>query len=81
MVEGDLAVHGGFSWYGVVLVTGSITFTGGGGKNVTGAMLAGGTVSADLVGGDANIVYCSGAVNNQTQYVPLITLRWVELFS
>lgn len=81
MVEGDLAVQGGFHWYGVVLVTGSITFTGGGGKNVTGAMLAGGTVSADLVGGDANIVYCSGAVNNQTQYMPLITLRWVELFS
>jgi len=81
MVEGDLAVHGGFHWYGVVLVTGSITFTGGGGKNVTGSMLAGGTVSADLVGGDANIVYCSGAVNNQTQYMPLITLRWVELFS
>jgi len=81
MVEGDLAVHGGFTWYGVVLVTGSITFTGGGGKNVTGAMLAGGTVSADLVGGDANIVYCSSAVGNQTQYMPLITLRWVELFS
>jgi len=81
MVEGDLAVHGGFHWYGVVLVTGSITFTGGGGKNVTGAMLAGGTVSADLVGGEANIVYCSSAVRNQTQYMPLITLRWVELFS
>jgi Tfp pilus assembly protein PilX len=81
MVEGDLAVQGGFHWYGVVLVTGSITFTGGGGKNVTGAMLAGGTVSADLVGGDANIVYCSSAVRNQTQYMPLITLRWVELFS
>jgi len=81
MVEGDLAVQGGFHWYGVVLVTGSITFTGGGGKNVTGAMLAGGTVSADLVGGDANILYCSKAVSNQTQYMPLITLRWVELFS
>ena len=81
MVEGDLAVQGAFHWYGVVLVTGSITFTGGGAKNVTGAMLAGGTVSADLVGGDANILYCSSAVRNQTQYMPLITLRWVELFS
>lgn len=81
MVEGDLAVQGGFHWYGVILVTGSITFTGGGGKNVTGSMLAGGTVSADLVGGDANIVYCSSAVSNQTQYMPLVTLRWAELFS
>jgi len=81
MVEGDLAVHGGFQWYGVILVTGTITFTGGGGKNVTGAMLAGSEVSADLVGGDANIVYCSSAVSNQTQYMPLVTLRWLELFS
>ena len=81
MVEGDLAVHGGFHWYGVILVTGSITFTGGGGKNVTGSILAGGNMSADLVGGDASIVYCSSAVNNQTNHLPLVTLRWLELFS
>jgi Tfp pilus assembly protein PilX len=81
LVEGDLAVHGGFEWYGVIVVTGSITFTGGGEKNVTGAMLAGGTTSADLVGGDASIVYCSRAVRDQTDYLPLITLRWLELFS
>ncbi len=79
-MEGDLALHGGFQWYGPILVTGSITFTGGGGKNLTGAVLAGGTVSADLVGGDANIVYCSQAVKDQTDYLPLVTLRWVELF-
>jgi hypothetical protein len=80
LVEGDLEVHGGFQWYGVVLVTGSIIFTGGGGKNVTGAVLAGANASADLVGGDANIVYCSTAVNNQTNYMPLVTLRWAEIF-
>jgi Tfp pilus assembly protein PilX len=81
LVDGDLAVNGGFQWYGVIIVTGSISFTGGGGKNVTGAMLAGGTVSADLVGGDANIIYCSQAIGNQTEYLPLVTLRWAELFS
>ena len=81
MIEGDLAVHGGFQWYGVIMVTGSITFTGGEGKNVTGSILAGGKVSADLMGDDASIVYCSSAVNNQTDHLPLITLRWVELFS
>ncbi len=81
LVEGDLAIHGGFQWYGVVVVTGSIIFTGGGGKNVSGAMLAGGTTSADLVGGDATVVYCSQAVHNQTNFLPLITLRWAEIFS
>jgi prepilin-type N-terminal cleavage/methylation domain-containing protein len=81
LVEGDLSVHGGFQWYGIILVTGSITFTGGGGKNVTGAIMAGGTVSADLLGGDANIIFCSRAVHDQTSYLPLVTLRWVEFFS
>jgi len=81
LVEGDLAVHGGFQWYGVIMVTGSLTFSGGGGKNVTGAVLVGGEVSADLVGGDANIVYCSSAIRNQTDELPLVTLRWVEMFS
>jgi Tfp pilus assembly protein PilX len=80
LVEGDLQVHGGFQWYGVILVTGSIIFTGGGGKNVTGAVLVGANASADLVGGDANIVYCSKAVNDQKNYLPLVTLRWAELF-
>ncbi len=80
MVEGDLHVEGAFQWYGIILVTGSIVFTGGGGKNVTGAIVAGATASADLVGGDANIVYCSEAVKNQTNYMPLVTLRGAELF-
>jgi len=81
LVDGDLSVNGGFQWYGVIVVTGSITFLGGGGKNVTGGILAGGSVSADLVGGDANIIYCSQGIRNQTEYLPLITLRWAELFS
>ena len=80
-MEGDLHVHGGFQWYGVILVTGTITFTGGGGKNVTGGVLAGAEVSADLVGGDANIVYCGQAIDNQTNHRPLLVLRWVEMFS
>ena len=81
LVEGDLSVHGGFQWDGIILVTGSITFTGGGGKNVTGAVMAGGRVSADLVGGDANIIFCSRAVGDQTDALPLVVLRWVDPFS
>jgi len=81
LVEGDLNVSGGFNWYGVILVTGSVVFSGGGEKNVTGAMLAGGAVSADLVSGDASLIYCSEAVTKQTSYLPLLTLRWMEIFS
>ena len=81
LVEGDLHVGGGFKWYGAVIVTGSIVFSGGGEKNVTGAMLAGGTVSADLVSGDANLLYCSEAISKQTSYRPLKVHRWAEIFS
>ncbi len=81
LVQGDLMVQGGFHWYGVVLVTGSVSFTGGAEKNVTGALLAGANASADLVGGNANILYCSRAVYENSHGLPLHVLRWVELFS
>jgi Tfp pilus assembly protein PilX len=81
LVQGDLLVQGGFHWYGVVLVSGSVSFTGGAEKNVTGAMLAGANASADLVGGNAGIVYCSKAVYDNSHDLPLNILRWAELFS
>jgi len=76
LIEGDLLLHGDFSWNGLVVASGSITFTGGGDKNVTGAMLAGGSADADLVGGNANIVYCSSAVQNLTESLPMKILSW-----
>ncbi|SEM06416.1 PilX N-terminal [Syntrophus gentianae] len=76
VVDGDLELHGNFTWYGVILVSGSITYSGGGNKNVTGAVIAGGSVDADLVGGNANIVYCSSAISDQTVNQPLRRLSW-----
>jgi len=78
IVDGDLDVSGGFQWNGVVIVSGSVIFTGGGGKNITGGLLAGSDVDADIVGGDANIIYCSDAINNQTVNSPLRKLSWKE---
>jgi Tfp pilus assembly protein PilX len=79
LVEGDLDVNGGFSWHGVILATGSVKYTGGGSKQVTGGMLSGGTVDADMVGGNANIVFCSSAVKNQTESLPVRLLSWRDL--
>lgn len=79
LVEGDLNIDGGFAWYGPILVTGSVTYAGGGNKLVTGAILSGGKVVADLVGGNANIEYCSTAISNQTKNRPLQILSWKEL--
>jgi len=78
LVEGDLEINGDFSWYGVVIVTGAVRFLGGGNKNITGAVLAGDSVDADIVGGNANIVYCSTAIRNQTESQPLRRLSWKD---
>ena len=79
LVEGDLELHGGFSWYGPVVVTGSVTYTGGGNKNTTGALISGGDVTADVIGGNANIVNCSTALVNQGSNSPLLVLNWNTL--
>lgn len=78
LVDGDLEVNGGFSWYGMVIVSGSVRYLGGGDKNITGAVLVGGSMDADLVGGNANIVYCSSAINNMSANQPLRRLSWKE---
>jgi Tfp pilus assembly protein PilX len=81
LVDGDAELHGNFSWYGVILISGSLTYTGGGNKNVTGAIVSGGSVDADLIGGNTNIVYCSAAVRNQTEAMPMQLLSWNDQVS
>jgi len=81
LVEGDLEVNGGFAWNGIIIVTGSAKYTGGGNesKQITGGLLSGGTVDADVVGGNTHIVYCSSTVENQTNSAPLRSLSWRDL--
>jgi len=78
LVDGDLDMHGDFSWHGMVIVTGSVIFLGGGNKNITGALIAGGSLDADIIGGNSNIVYCSSAIDDQTKNRPLRILSWQE---
>jgi hypothetical protein len=80
MVNGNLEINGGFQWYGIILVAGSLRFAGGGERNVTGSILAGDTSAIDVVGGNTAIVYCGNAVNLQTNRVPLVVLKWEEVW-
>jgi hypothetical protein len=79
LVEGDLEIDGDFAWYGPIVVTGSILFTGGGTKQITGALLAGGAVVVGVGGGQTSIVYCSEAIEDQTKNQPLLILSWKEV--
>jgi Tfp pilus assembly protein PilX len=77
-IEGDLDINGDFSWYGPVIVTGSVLFTGGGDKHITGALIVGGSAVLDVMGANASIVYCSSAISDQTNNRPLQLLSWRE---
>jgi hypothetical protein len=80
LVDGDLEVTGGFSWYGLIIATGSIKFSGGGAspKNITGAILSGGSIVGDFIGGNAHILWCSSAINSLLQNKAFLRLSWKE---
>jgi len=79
VVEGDLDASGDFSWYGIVIITGAFRFTGGGNKNITGAVITGSDTDGDLIGGNTSIIYCSTATESQTQNQALPILSWKEV--
>ena len=80
LVEGDLKLSGNFSWYGPIITTGSLSILGGGNKNITGGILSGGstTNAEDAIGGNTNIVYCSQAMNSQTDSMSIQILSWMD---
>ena len=78
LVKGNLIMSGGFSWDGLVLVTGTLTFNGGGpiGINIQGAVLANQTV--DLNGG-VTVNYNSCSVNDALSNQAVTKLSWREI--
>jgi hypothetical protein len=81
LVRGNLVMSRGFSWYGLVVVTGTVSVEEPElqPRQIRGAVLAGGSGQGvpNLVAPDSHIVYCSTAIN--TQNLPLRVLRWREL--
>lgn len=80
IVDGDFVLSGSFTWYGVVLVMGSVTFTGGGaGIHIYGSCLTQGGINQQTVGGNADIFYSTAALNRLTALSPYVVYNWREL--
>jgi len=78
LVEGDLTLGGGFSWNGLILVTGTLVFNGGGaGINIKGAVLANQTVD---INGGIDIKYDSCMVDNALNNQSLDIISWKESY-
>ena len=82
LVEGNLEINGGFTWYGVILVAGSVKYTGGGQKNVTGGIMVGeNAMIGTNIGENAGIIYCSEVSEKLKEIVPPLKMtRWREIF-
>jgi hypothetical protein len=80
IVNGNLRVSGEFSWYGVIVVTGSLSLEGGARKKITGGILAGETATTMTdIAGDADILYCSEAIGKLKGKTPLKIVRWRQI--
>lgn len=74
LVEGDLKMSGGFDWNGLVLVTGTLTFNGGGsGINIRGAVLANQTVD---INGGLDLRYDRCMIDNAMSGQAVRTVSW-----
>jgi len=85
VVDGDLDIHGSLAWYGLVLVKGTIDFTGGGANkvNLYGAFLNGKDINAtnttDTLGGSVVVNFDSCALKQFDQKYPPRNLASHEL--
>jgi len=82
LVEGNLEINGGFTWYGIILATGAVAYTGSGPKNVTGGVMAGENAPTGIeIDENAGILYCSAVSKRLKDVIPPLKItRWREIF-
>ena len=82
LIEGNLEISGEFTWYGIILATGAVGFSGAGRRNVTGGIMGGEYATKDIdINENTDILYCSTVSNKIKEIVPPLKItRWREIF-
>jgi hypothetical protein len=82
LVEGNLEINGGFTWYGIILATGAVKYTGSEQKNVTGGIMAGENTTVGIdIDENTGIHYCSDVSIKLNDIIPPLKItRWREIF-
>lgn len=80
LVDGDLVLGGGFTWYGPIVVTGSVTLNGGGGGiNIHGQILSGTSTLTDVTINGGNVInYNSCDLKKAFASQPLVVVNWKQ---
>ena len=80
LIDGDLELGGGFTWFGPILVTGSVTLNGGGsGINVHGQILSGTSTLTDITINGGNVIqYNSCELKKAFATQPLTVVNWKQ---
>lgn len=80
LVNGSLDLSGGFAWYGLIIVTGDLKYSGGGEKSISGSVFAGNSTSMDVnVGGNGVIKYCS-KINDFLNIPKYRVVAWRQIY-
>ncbi|MGR3319090.1 MAG: PilX N-terminal domain-containing pilus assembly protein [Candidatus Anammoxibacter sp.] len=78
LVDGNLEFRGTLDWEGLIVVTGDLTFVGGGqGKNIKGAVLSNNTTD---VSGSVEITYDSCALSDAFDNASLRIISWKQKY-
>lgn len=81
VVNGDLDIGSGFEWFGLIVVKGVVTFSGGGGSptNIIGSIIAGQNLvnNNTTLGGGVNVIYdsCAYRDNSKSQAFRVLSFR------